>query len=151
MKIFYKSLMHCFMVMLFTAIAVTGWAAHSSPPINGTVVVSGSGDEVTWAIPPDNSYEIAELRVSPPGGGEVSIQEFYSSETPTFNPASGDGYYNYELTLHPALSPELQAELQAAKEDSTGERHGGLPLSQLQAGGFRILSGELVSNDAIEE
>ena len=148
MKIFYKSLMICFQVILFAAISVNGWAAHSNTPINGTVVVSGNGNEITWAIPPDNSYEIAELRVSPPGGGEVSIQEFYSSETPSFNPASGDGYYNYELTLHPVLSPELQAELQAAKE--TGERHGGLPVTQVQAGGFRILNGALVLNDTEE-
>lgn len=151
MKHLNKSLISCFLLILLTIIAVNGWAANSAEPINGTVSVSGSASEVTWSIPEGNAYEIADLRVSPPGGGEVSIQNFYSSETPTFNPASGDGYYNYEITLHPALSLELQKKIQAAREDFGQGRVSGLPMPKVQSGGFRIHNGALVSNDTIEE
>jgi len=141
MKSLNKSLMCCFQVILLTALAVNGWAVNSSAPINGTVAVSGSAAEVTWTIPEGNAYDIVDLRVSPPGGGEVSIQQFYSSETPRFHPASGDGYYNFELTLLPALPPESEALLESEAS----------PVTQMQAGGFRILNGALVSNEGIEE
>ncbi len=147
MKNFHKSWVAWVLAIFFTAIAVNGWAVNSSDPINGTVAVSGSAAEVTWTIPQGNAYDIVDLRVSPPGGGEVSIQQFYSSETPSFHPASGDGYYNFELTLLPALPPESEAspESEALLESEAS------PVTQMQAGGFRILNGDLVSNDAIEE
>ena len=147
MKNFYKSLVACVQVIFFTAVVVNGWAVNASDPIHGTVVVSGSAAEVTWTIPEGNAYDIADLRVSPPGGGEVSMQQFYSSETPTFHPASGDGYYNFELTLLPALPPESEElpESEALLESEAS------PVTQMQAGGFRILNGALVSNEGTEE
>jgi hypothetical protein len=150
MKISYKSLVICFQVILFALFSVNGWAVHSDNPINGTVVVSGDGNEVTLAIPPNNPYKTSELRVSPPGGGEVSIQQFYRSETPSYNPASGDGFYNYEITLHPLISPEVQEKIHAARENPSLGRVGGLPVTRVQAGGFRILNGQLVL-DNMEE
>ena len=150
MKTSCKSLVICFLVILFAVFSGNGWAASSNTPINGTVTVSGDGSEVMLSIPPNNPYHIAELRVSPPFGGEVLIQEFYRSEKPSFIPLSGDGYYNFELTLHPVLSQELQDKIKAATENHAQKRQGGLPVTKTHSGGFRIQDGQLVLDNTEE-
>ncbi|MGR9098969.1 MAG: hypothetical protein ACU826_00225 [Gammaproteobacteria bacterium] len=154
----FRFLMLIFQAVFLVSFSVAGWAGKENAP-SQDVVVSGDATEVIWIIHAGNRYQRAELRVSPPEGGEVSIQVFDSSETPYYNPA-GDGFYDYELTLLPAVSQALSEELGAARAAAGGQEarsavaalkaQGALPESEVYTGGFRIFNGELVVGDIKE-
>lgn len=111
--------------------------------------------QVTWT--PSGEHNVLVLTVSRPD--ESTVRQEFVGKAPVYQLAAEDpdGAYRWELRAVPAVSAEVQKELEAARKSGDPSalwrlrRDGKLPEGLVQSGGFTVERGVIVPQDRVEE